>query len=72
MPVKPAGQNRVGGFVITGSLRSPDTTTVKFRLSDETTDLQVKFAGALRDLFREGGVLSLKAQRHWRGGSRTP
>jgi cytochrome c-type biogenesis protein CcmE len=59
MPVKPAGQVRVGGLVIAGSLRRPDATSVEFRLSDETAELQVRFAGALPDLFREGqGVIA--------------
>jgi cytochrome c-type biogenesis protein CcmE len=59
MPVKPTGQIRVGGLVIANSLRRPDATSVEFRLSDETAELKVRFAGALPDLFREGqGIIA--------------
>jgi cytochrome c-type biogenesis protein CcmE len=59
MPIKPSGQIRVGGLVIAGSLRHPDAKSVEFRLSDEIAELNVRFAGALPDLFREGqGVIA--------------
>jgi len=59
MPSRPGGQIRVGGLVLAGSLRHPDATTVEFRLSDNAAELNVKFSGALPDLFREGqGVIA--------------
>src|SRR5262249_16774626 len=59
MPAKPGGTLRVGGLVVRGSLKHPDTRTVEFRLTDQTTELDVVYSGALPDLFREGqGVIA--------------
>lgn len=46
---------RVGGMVEAGSLvRSPDSLTVRFRVTDTAKTIPVSFTGLLPDLFKEG------------------
>ena len=51
---------RVGGLVNQGSVRrTPGDIAVMFTLTDLTNELDVKYAGVLPDLFREGqGIIA--------------
>jgi cytochrome c-type biogenesis protein CcmE len=44
---------RLGGLVVPGSIRRDDGT-VAFMLTDEASEVQVRYRGLLPDLFREG------------------
>ena len=52
----PADRNfRVGGLVVDGSVRrQPGELDVEFTLTDTKNNLDVRYAGILPDLFREG------------------
>ncbi len=54
--VPPAGKAfRIGGLVVEGSVNRPDSNLdVNFQLTDTVNVVDVKFAGILPDLFREG------------------
>jgi cytochrome c-type biogenesis protein CcmE len=47
---------RLGGLVVPGSIRHDDGTdgTVAFMLTDQASEVQVRYRGLLPDLFREG------------------
>jgi cytochrome c-type biogenesis protein CcmE len=57
---------RLGGLVVPGSVeRSADDGTVGFALTDQVSQVQVRYRGLLPDLFREGqGIV---AQGHLAG-----
>jgi cytochrome c-type biogenesis protein CcmE len=57
---------RLGGLVVPGSVeRSGDDGTVGFALTDQVSQVQVRYQGLLPDLFREGqGIV---AQGHLAG-----
>lgn len=59
-PPAPDRAVRLGGMVQTGSLETqPDGITIRFVVSDDTTQVPVRFAGILPDLFVEGsGVVA--------------
>ena len=59
----PAGVNfRVGGLVEKGSLTRGRGAEVRFMVTDGSKTVQVKYSGALPDLFREGqGVVAMGA-----------
>ena len=44
---------RLGGLVVAGSIERNDGT-VRFRLSDQASEVPVRYRGILPDLFREG------------------
>ncbi|MEM0899610.1 MAG: cytochrome c maturation protein CcmE [Pseudomonadota bacterium] len=49
---------RLGGIVVDGSVRG-DTDAVRFDIEDATTQITVRYAGILPDLFREGqGIIA--------------
>ena len=51
----PNGANiRVGGLVVEGSVRRGQGTEVSFSLTDGAQTVDVRYAGILPDLFREG------------------
>lgn len=52
----PAERNfRVGGLVVDGSVtRQPGELEVQFTLTDTRNELDIRYAGVLPDLFREG------------------
>ncbi len=56
----PAGQNiRLGGLVEPGSVSTPATGGIAFRVTDNVVSIPVEYAGAPPDLFREGqGVVA--------------
>ena len=57
----PADRNfRVGGLVVDGSVtREPGELEVKFTLTDTKNNLDIRYAGVLPDLFRDGqGVVA--------------
>jgi len=51
---------RVGGMVVNGSVSRPGNgLTVQFDLTDNTSNLTVRYTGILPDLFREGqGIIA--------------
>ena len=51
---------RIGGMVVNGSVNRPgDGLTVEFDLTDNTSNLTVRYTGILPDLFREGqGIIA--------------
>ncbi len=51
---------RIGGMVVTGSVSRPGNgLTVQFDLTDNTSNLTVRYTGILPDLFREGqGIIA--------------
>ncbi len=51
---------RIGGMVVNGSVNRPgDGLTVEFDLTDNTSNLTVRYTGILSDLFREGqGIIA--------------
>jgi cytochrome c-type biogenesis protein CcmE len=50
---------RVGGLVVTGSVKRGDDLEVRFDLTDNAEVITVKYAGILPDLFREGqGIIA--------------
>lgn len=54
-PVDPERRIRVGGLVESGSVeRGPSDAEVRFRVTDGTTSLTIRYIGILPDLFREG------------------
>jgi cytochrome c-type biogenesis protein CcmE len=57
LAAKPPGDRtvRIGGLVEPGSVaKAGDSQQVLFRVTDNAQSLQVRYAGALPDLFREG------------------
>ena len=58
--VQPDKAMRLGGMVVTGSLkRDPDGLTVRFTVSDTSATTPVLFRGITPDLFKEGsGVVA--------------
>jgi cytochrome c-type biogenesis protein CcmE len=63
-----AGQRvRLGGLVVEGTLRRAEDGAMHFNVTDGATEVQVRYAGLLPDLFREGqGVV---AEGHWTPGA---
>jgi cytochrome c-type biogenesis protein CcmE len=63
-----AGQRvRLGGLVVEGTLRRADDGAMHFNVTDGATEVQVRYAGLLPDLFREGqGVV---AEGRWTPGA---
>ena len=63
----PQGQElRVGGMVVTGSVKHGQDLSVTFDLTDNANVITVNYRGTLPDLFREGqGVV---AEGYWRDG----
>lgn len=63
-----AGQRvRLGGLVVTGTLRRDPDGASRFAVTDGATQVEVRYDGVLPDLFREGqGVV---AEGHWRPGA---
>jgi cytochrome c-type biogenesis protein CcmE len=57
---------RVGGHVVEGSLVRGQGKEVRFRVTDNESEVEVVFAGILPDLFREGQ--SAVAEGYWRDG----
>ena len=51
---------RIGGMVVSGSVSRPGNgLTVQFDLTDNTSNLTVRYTGILPDLFREGqGIIA--------------
>ncbi|MEL6437520.1 MAG: cytochrome c maturation protein CcmE [Pseudomonadota bacterium] len=45
---------RLGGLVVDGSVENLDDATVKFAVEDVNHSIEVRYAGILPDLFREG------------------
>lgn len=45
---------RVGGLVVEGSVVRGDDGSVRFKLTDTASEVEVAYAGLLPDLFREG------------------
>ncbi len=62
-----AGQRvRLGGLVVEGTLRRDETGAARFAVTDGATQVEVRYAGVLPDLFREGqGVV---AEGRWQPG----
>jgi cytochrome c-type biogenesis protein CcmE len=62
-----AGQHvRLGGLVVEGTLRRDDDGASRFAVTDGATQVEVRYAGLLPDLFREGqGVV---AEGRWTPG----
>ena len=51
---------RIGGLVVTGSVKRSEGVTVHFDVTDGTATVPVVFTGILPDLFREGqGIISI-------------
>jgi cytochrome c-type biogenesis protein CcmE len=52
---------RIGGLVVEGSVsRNPENLKVSFTLTDNASEVTVKFDGILPDLFREGqGIVTM-------------
>ncbi|MGF1625016.1 MAG: cytochrome c maturation protein CcmE [Alphaproteobacteria bacterium] len=58
-PPAPDRRLRLGGLVEAGSVARDDQGHVRFAVSDGTSSVEVRFAGVLPDLFREGqGVVT--------------
>lgn len=59
----PRNQIRIGGFVLTGSIKNiakDNDLTVRFVVTDFKKEIVVEYSGVLPDLFREGqGVVAL-------------
>jgi cytochrome c-type biogenesis protein CcmE len=51
--VDPEKRFRLGGLVVAGSVERDDGT-VRFRLTDQASEVPVRYRGILPDLFREG------------------
>lgn len=62
-----AGQRvRLGGLVVEGTLRREADGTARFSVTDGAAQVEVRYAGLLPDLFREGqGVV---CEGRWRPG----
>lgn len=62
-----AGQRvRLGGLVVEGTVRRDGDGATRFTVTDGATQVEVRYAGILPDLFREGqGVV---AEGSWRPG----
>lgn len=57
---------RLGGLVVEGTLRRDDDGAMRFGVTDGVATVEVRYAGLLPDLFREGqGVV---AEGRWRRG----
>src|SRR5262245_5778280 len=57
---------RLGGLVVEGTLRRDADGAQRFAVTDGATQVEVRYAGVLPDLFREGqGVV---AEGRWRPG----
>ena len=50
----PSERFRLGGLVDTGSIVRGEGQEVRFRITDQTSEIAVTFTGILPDLFREG------------------
>ena len=58
-PVAPGTRIRLGGLVQDGSVRRDGGSVVMFAVTDGSGTVQVRYAGILPDLFREGqGVVT--------------
>lgn len=58
-PVEPQTRIRLGGLVETGSVERGNGTEVRFAVTDGSGTVEVRYAGILPDLFREGqGVVT--------------
>jgi len=63
---EPGRRVRLGGLVVEGTLRRDADGVVRFAVTDGAAQVEVRYAGLLPDLFREGqGVV---AEGHWRPG----
>jgi len=50
---------RLGGLVVDGTLRRDEEGAMRFAVTDGATQVEVRYAGVLPDLFREGqGVVA--------------
>lgn len=57
---------RLGGLVVEGTVRRGGDGALRFAVTDGATQVEVRYAGVLPDLFREGqGVV---AEGRWRPG----
>lgn len=57
--VRPGDSFRLGGLVLTGSVRKEEGQRVFFTVTDGAKDVKVQYTGLLPDLFREGqGVVT--------------
>lgn len=55
----PGRQLRLGGLVVEGTLNRQAADDIRFSVTDGATSVEVHYAGALPDLFREGqGVVA--------------
>jgi len=57
---------RLGGLVVPGSIRRDDGT-VAFMLTDQASEVQVRYRGLLPDLFREGQGIVAQGQLDGQG-----
>lgn len=71
--VRPGDSFRLGGLVLTGSVRKEEGQRVSFTVTDGEKEVKVQYTGLLPDLFREGqGVVTegvLGADRSFRADS---
>jgi len=71
--VRPGDSFRLGGLVLTGSVRKEEGQRVFFTVTDGAKEVKVQYTGLLPDLFREGqGVVTegvLGADRSFRADS---
>ncbi|HRE19767.1 MAG TPA: cytochrome c maturation protein CcmE, partial [Rhabdaerophilum sp.] len=57
--VRPGDSFRLGGLVLTGSVRKEEGQRVFFTVTDGAKEVKVQYTGLLPDLFREGqGVVT--------------
>ncbi|HUN12757.1 MAG TPA: cytochrome c maturation protein CcmE [Rhabdaerophilum sp.] len=57
--VRPGDSFRLGGLVLTGSVRKEEGQRVSFTVTDGEKEVKVQYTGLLPDLFREGqGVVT--------------
>lgn len=62
----PGQRLRVGGMVVEGTVVRGESEVVRFTVTDHIDEVEVRFAGVLPDLFREGqGIV---AEGYWRNG----
>ncbi|TVQ35540.1 MAG: cytochrome c maturation protein CcmE [Geminicoccaceae bacterium] len=58
--VEPGKRLRLGGLVVDGSVLHGANGEVRFHLTDELADIEVRYVGILPDLFREGqGIVAI-------------
>jgi cytochrome c-type biogenesis protein CcmE len=62
----PSQRLRVGGLVVEGSVVRGEGKEIRFRVTDNQSEVEVVFAGILPDLFREGQ--STVAEGYFRDG----